>query len=171
MLTQRACNSAWLSYARGVLGSHPLRRCCQFPAALGEALHDRILWPGYIGSNYAKGRVFFVGAMHNAGELFTPEITALAGEAARWAASPQSSGADERYLRMVQDAYLASIPRWTKGAVWGRFDRVRTSLNLTWRDIAFTNVAKCAEISASNDGDSKKRYTKRITRAPRVGIN
>jgi len=164
MKTRPDCDSAWLVYARGVLGDGVLRSCCQFPVAADRPLRKRVLWPGYIGVNYAKGRVLFVGAMHNAGELFTSEIGALAEVAAQWIRSAATSTTNAHHLEEVRRAYLASIPRWTKGAVWGRFDRIRRRLNLTWEDIAFTNIAKCAEISDANDRDSKKRYNKRITK-------
>jgi hypothetical protein len=155
-------DKAWLTYARGVLGDGALRTCCQFPVPPDDPLHDRILWPGYLGSNYAKARVLFVGAMHNAGELFTPEIIALAGEASQWTKSPDSPANSARYLEAVREAYLTSISTWTRGAVWGRFNRIRKKLNLDWSEIAFTNLAKCAEISDAGDSESKKRYTKRI---------
>jgi hypothetical protein len=71
----------WLAYVRGVLEGDLLSECCASTAADQPAPVRR--WPGYLGSRYESSRVLLVGAIHNADQLFTPEILALCDEARR----------------------------------------------------------------------------------------
>jgi hypothetical protein len=49
-----------------------------------------------MGSRYESGRVLLVGAIHNADQLFTPEILALGDEVKKWMAAPRTTEAVHR---------------------------------------------------------------------------
>jgi hypothetical protein len=109
-------------------------------------------WPGYLGSRYDEGRVFLVGAIHNADQLFTPEIVELESQVARWMNAPRTPQSDRRYLTSVRAAYLASSRRWAlKGNVWKRFNKLLGYLGIDMDQVAFTNLAKCFCPVGQND--------------------
>ncbi len=109
-------------------------------------------WPGYLGSRYKRGRVLLVGAIHNAGQLFTPEIVALESQVEKWMNASRSTDSNRQYLTAVQSAYLASSRRWAcNGNVWKRFDELLCYLGIDIEQVAFTNLAKCFCSVGQND--------------------
>jgi len=156
---------AWLRYARRVLFEHGqggLRTCC-LGAGTELPPHERVLWPGYLGARYGEGRVLLVGAVHNASELNTEPIRALAEKAVEWQSDPLSDDLSREYLEAARSGYIKSATQklsvtgksWADGGVWGAFATLLETLKLAkggklktypapWELVAFTNLAKCA---------------------------
>jgi hypothetical protein len=137
----RDIEGKWLVYARRVLEGNPLSECC----ALATVQTERVKrWPGYLGSRYQGSRVLLAGAIHNADQLFTPEILALENEVKMWVGASRTPESDRHYLASVRAAYLASSRQWAlNGNVWKRFDKLLGYLGLDMEQVAFTNLAKC----------------------------
>lgn len=128
---------SWLEWAKLILD----RTCCVSTPASNAPLHERILWPGYVGSTYECGRVLFVGAVHNAGQLFTEPMKDLARVGDDWIKGNRN-GRD--YAREARSAYIESAKTWARGGtVWGSFKSILSDLELSWQDVAFCNAAKC----------------------------
>jgi hypothetical protein len=139
----RPLDDTSLAYARRVLGAGALSQfCAQAP---GNDAIDRVRrWPGYLGSSYDSGRVLLFGAIHNANQLFTPEILELADEVKEWMSAVRTPESDRQYLASVRAAYTASARRWAvNGTVWKRFDKLLACLDIDMEQVAFTNLAKC----------------------------
>jgi hypothetical protein len=117
----------WLDYAWRVLG---YSECCTGVSK----------WPGYLGARYEEGRVLIVGAVHNAAELFTPDIGQLAAMGCDWRRGAVS---DERYLSAIRWAYERSKTTWEKNTVWRNLRNLREELGIDFDQTAFTNLAKC----------------------------
>ncbi|HVA37521.1 MAG TPA: hypothetical protein VNJ51_07910, partial [Candidatus Dormibacteraeota bacterium] len=62
--------------------------------------------------------------------------------------SPQE---DERFLHEMRKAHLTTMPDWSRKGVWKAFDCIRMTLRLDWRQVAFTNLARCHEPSGPDD--------------------
>lgn len=140
-LGQRELERRWCEYARRV---HQRSAGC--PCDVDDAA-----WPGFMGENYAVGRVLIVGSIHNAPVLRASGIYDVVPHVERWF---HSEAPDDRgYLRTLRAAYLAAIPNWKRyvnadgrqvtGAVWTNISKVVSKLGLTFADVAFTNLAKC----------------------------
>jgi hypothetical protein len=86
--------SAWIAWARSVVSGDGALRVCEICQTRGDTPFDRILWPGFIGERYADGGVLFVGAMHNAKQLRTPEMEELAEFVEHWAMTAPSNALD-----------------------------------------------------------------------------
>lgn len=135
----RNVEDSWLEWAKPILG----RTCCVSTPASNAPLHERILWPGYVGSTYERGRVLFVGAVHNAGQLYTEPIIDLARAANDWITSDRKENG-RNYAREARSAYIKSAQTWARrGMVWRSFKTILSDLELRWQDVAFCNAAKC----------------------------
>ena len=81
-----------------------------------------------------------VGAVHNAAELFTPEIDELVAIARDWRRGVVS---DEYYLSAVRCAYEQSKRASEKNTIWRNLRTLREELGIDFDQTAFTNLAKC----------------------------
>jgi hypothetical protein len=140
---QATYEKRWLSYARDVLKQESGCPC--------DA--DEIAWPGFIGANYAAGRVLIVGSIHNAPVLRSSGIYDIVPEVKTFLKNMPNVLADKQYLDAVRNAYMGAIPRWQRyvnengltvsGTVWTNIAKIVKALELAFADVAFTNLAKC----------------------------
>jgi hypothetical protein len=158
--SQAQIDERWLKYARNVLTcAGGAMKCCLSDADGGFAR-----WPGYLGSDFARGRALFVGAVHNNDSTaYAPDdwiLPDLAAAALDWIKGRQ---ADADYLARVRKDYSAAmtgVPGWSKSGVWRQFADIRLRLGITPQQTAATNLAKCALPSGH------KNYNKPIAACP-----
>jgi hypothetical protein len=118
----------------------------------GHCIDGSDRWPGYIGSDYRPGGIAFIGTIHNPKEVYpSKSATAAAGmrrlkaSLQTWAQQPlQTALCDLTILPQLRANYLDAIKFWVQTPVWGMFDSLRRIAMQEWKDIAFTNIAKCA---------------------------
>ena len=144
--TQDEFEARWLAYAHKVL-----------TVPCGCPCDGELSWPGYLGQEYAVGRVLLVGAIHNAPVLRSSGIFEIAPDVEAFVKA--SPGDPQRYLDVVREAYVKAIPRWKtyvneKGqriteTVWKRLLLLVDAFGIPLTQIAFTNLAKCALPSGS----------------------
>jgi|SRR6516225_1457441 len=111
----------WRDYALTALANGP-KSCC------GIAPEER--WPGYLGPDYARGRVLLVGSSHNENALFDARsteyrqaITRLIEAVRAWSQSKSTDG-ERRYLGAMREVYPLAVEYWRNGNVWKRFFRI-----------------------------------------------
>jgi hypothetical protein len=112
-----------------------------------------------MGTGYPNSRVLLVGAIHHAKVLNASGVLSIVPAVKAWGANlrteaPDTVARDRSYLLVVEKAYLDAIPRWIRwtepsgairiGAVWSNFEKILNKLGLSFADVAFTNLAKCA---------------------------
>ena len=159
-LSQNEAEARWLCYARDVLtrGAGGAMNCCI------DGKTDRISrWPGYLGSDYAKGRVLFVGAVHNEQDLnAAPRIDEVRKAAREWIGGERSDAADANYLALLRDVYPGAIDCWCHGSsVFAKFAKISADLGIAFKQQCATgNIAKCSAPSGSS------KYSKSISRCP-----
>jgi hypothetical protein len=146
----------WLDYARDVLkhGGGAMN-CC----VCGDT--DRISrWPGYLGPDYASGRVLLVGAVHNQADMdATPEVSAIGAAALEWINGDRS---DSAYLALLRAEYPKAIDFWCRhgGGVFRKFAEIRAALGSSLEQCAVSNIAKCTAVRGS------KKYCESINACP-----
>lgn len=148
--------SLWLEYALDVLtrGGGAMNCCVS-----GQT--DRISrWPGYLGPDYASGRVLLVGAVHNEADMdATPEVPAIGDGAVEWINGHRS---DSDYLAMLRVEYPRAINFWCRngGGVFRKFTEIRAALGVSLGQCAISNIAKCTAVRGS------KKYCESISACP-----
>jgi hypothetical protein len=134
--------SEWLDYAHATVAG-----------LTGCACDADVAWPGYMGTGYAKSRVLLVGAIHHAKVLNRSSLPSIAPYLKAWGATPRTKACDVEARDRMEKAYLKAIPhfiRWIEpngarvGRVWLNFEKILNALGLSFADVAFTNLAKCA---------------------------
>jgi hypothetical protein len=149
----------WIAYARKVLAQNCGCVCDR----------DEIAWPGYIGPNYAAGRVLIFGAIHEIDVLRMSGVYDVVPAVKDWFSNQATNDFEDRaYLDRIFDAYKAAIPKWlryvnkdgkeVRGVVWGHIETVVSRLGLDYSQIAFTNLAKCGIPSGSVDSRRTKKH-------------
>jgi hypothetical protein len=135
----------WLDYAREVLtrGGGAMNCCVS-----GDT--DRVSrWPGYLGPEYANGRVLFVGAVHNQeGMDSAPGIPKIGAAAVEWIRGDRS---DSEYLALLRAEYPAAIEYGGRhgSSVFAKFASIRANLSISLEQSATTNIAKCTAVTGS----------------------
>jgi hypothetical protein len=135
----------WLDYARDVLmRSGGAMNCC----VSGDT--DRVSrWPGYLGPEYANGRVLFVGAVHNQeGMDSAPGIPEIGAAAKEWIRGDRS---DSEYLALLRAEYPATVEYGGRhgASVFAKFASIRANLTISLEQSATTNIAKCTAVTGS----------------------
>jgi hypothetical protein len=153
--------SEWLAYAHATVTE-----------MTGCACDVDVAWPGYMGTGYPNSRVLLVGAIHHAKVLNASGVLSIVPAVKAWGASPRKKACDmeardRSYLSVVEKAYLDAIPRWIRwtepdgairiGAVWSNFEKILNTLGLSFEDVAFTNLAKCALPAGTKQGVETRR--------------
>jgi hypothetical protein len=134
----------WMKYVRTVY-AEGCWKCCLDPHGSNSAPKVR-LWPGYLGPDYATGRVLLIGERHNDDAFWkSPGITNFNINVADWCAKPEDEPDDDVYLDAVRGFYPAATKDWKSGSVWARFYRIIGALGLPIEQVAFTNLAKCTD--------------------------
>jgi len=166
-MTSAELTTRWTRWAKQTVAdnSDPRRCSVSFCAERDSTAFDRMLWPGYIGESYSEGRVLLVGGVHNAGQLRTNEMVALADFAEKWAVDELSDN-DTPYVDLIRQSYLTSAQRiWIRERqVWGLLDDIVEKLGLSWKQIAFTNWNKCKSPTTGLPGtkDEQKKEQARL---------
>lgn len=150
--------SKWLDYAHATVAERRTTGC---------ACDADVAWPGYMGTRYPDGRVLLVGAIHHAKVLNASGLLSIVPEVKAWGASHRTEALDRKYLSVVEKAYLDAIPgfiRWKepsgasrRGAVWSNFKKILDALGLSFEDVAFTNLAKCALPAGTKQSEETRR--------------
>ena len=160
MNSQIETDRRWLEYARDVLtrDGGPMN-CCV------SGTTDRISrWPGYLGPNYASGRVLFVGAVHNEEFLFKARtIQSLGAAGATWIREGRVG--DAAYLAAMRLYYPEAARFWqnSRGVFWN-FCALRAELKVDLEQVAIANLAKC--YASPEKKDPKKKYSQVIAECP-----
>lgn len=150
--------SEWLHYAYATVAEGRKTGC---------ACDAGVAWPGYMGTRYPDSRVLLVGAVHHAKVLNASGLLSIVPDLKKWSASPRTRALDQSYLSVVEKAYLEAIPRWIRwtepngasrrGAVWSNFKKILDALGLSFEDVAFTNLAKCALPAGTKQSEETRR--------------
>lgn len=140
--------SEWLAYAHATV-----------TGMTGCPWNADVARPGYMGTGYSNSRVLIVGAIHHAKVLNASGKLSIVPAVKAWGATPRTEASDTEasdrtYLSVVEKAYVDAIPRWIRwtepsgairvGTVRSNFEKILVSLGLSFEDVAFTNLAKCA---------------------------
>jgi hypothetical protein len=122
-----------------------------------------------MGTGYPNSRVLLVGAIHHAKVLDRSGLLSIVPDLKAWGASPRTKACDAcdlEALNRVEKVYLEAIPhfiRWTEsdgarvGAVWLNFQKILKKLGLSFADVAFTNLAKCALPAGTKQSEETRR--------------
>ena len=156
-----APQSEWLDYAHATVAVARMTGC---------ACDADVAWPGYMGTGYPNSRVLLVGAIHHAKVLNQSGLLSIVPALKEWGASPRTKACDAcdvEALNRVEKAYLEAIPRFIRwkapngairvGAVWSNFEKILNALGLSFADVAFTNLAKCALPAGTEQSEETRR--------------
>jgi len=146
----------WLDYAHATVAR-----------MTGCACDADVAWPGYMGTGYPNSRVLLVGAIHHAKVLNRSGLLSIVPDLKAWGANPRTKACDVEALGRVEKAYVEAIPRWIRwkepngairvGAVWSNFEKILNALGLSFADVAFTNLAKCALPAGTKQSEETRR--------------
>ncbi len=154
--------SKWLDYAYAAVAERRMTGC---------ACDSDVAWPGYMGTRYPDRRVLLVGAIHHAKVLNASGLLSIVPCVKAWAANRtkacDAEALDRSYLSVVEKAYLEAIPGFIcwkepsgasrRGAVWSNFEKILDALGLSFEDVAFTNLAKCALPAGTRQSEETRR--------------
>ena len=143
-LTTMSLTSAWLAYAREVVGSSEHRDQCAklggSPQHPGVDATD-VRWPGYLGAAVERGAsVLMVGNIHRNfanGGVAVAERDRLVEVTRAWRDGKVD---DQTYLSVVRQVYLIGLRGWPLGRQL-RFTARRLGLSL--EEATYVNAARC----------------------------
>ncbi len=136
----------WLDYAWRVISDDSHIHTCASNGG-GGIDHPTLRWPGYLGENYEEGGLVFIANIHRDFNSGRAANTTLAQElvecSLRWLENGRSEESDRAYLDETRRCYQFGLERWNIGA---RFGEYLDLVGLDWRDIVYTNAARCQSL-------------------------
>jgi hypothetical protein len=139
----------WLDYAWRVISDDDHKDVCVQHG--GGGIDDASLrWPGYLGEGYSQSGIVFIANIHrdfNSGEAAGTTLAEdLVACSKKWLSQGRNDVSDREYLDETRRCYVFGLERWTIGRF---FRRYLDLVGLTWRDIVYTNAARCQSLDGT----------------------